>query len=68
MKITDLHVAEVRYNQLNEIDDIIANLRYPQKYIQLKLGDQELYNLKITETHRDKFIVEIDGRVRDGRR
>ena len=44
MKINDLHVAEVRYNQLNSIDDIIANLHYPQKYIQLRLGDKELYN------------------------
>lgn len=68
MKINDLHVAEVRYNQLNSIDDIIANLNYPQKYIQLRLGDKELYNLKIIETHKDKFVVEIDGRVIDGRR
>ena len=68
MKINDLHVAEVRYNQLNNIDDIIANLLYPQKYIQLRLWDKELYNLKITETHKDRFVVEVDGRVADGRR
>ena len=68
MKISDLHVAESHYNTVNNIEFPISKLHYPQKYLMLRLGDGELYNLKITESHKDSFILEIDGRVSDGKR
>ena len=65
MKITDIHVMESQYNQANNIPDIIANLKYPQKYLKLRLDDK-LYDLELVETHDDKFILEIEQkRVND---
>lgn len=62
MKITDLHYYECIYNVANEIDDIIARLYYPQKYLQLKINDK-LYDLEVESVDKDKFILIIkDGK------
>ena len=64
MKITDLHYYETIYNLENEVSDIIANLNYPQKYIQLCLNG-ELYNLQVSSVDDKKFIVMVDGKVKE---
>ena len=58
MKISDIHVMESEYNRLNKVNTLIAKLKYPQKYLQLKLDDN-LYDLELTEAHEDRFILEI---------
>lgn len=67
MKISDLHYYESNYNVANDIDDIIARLYYPQKYLQLE-QDGVLYNLQVKSVDNKKFILTIDGKVEDGRK
>ena len=62
MKIVDLHYMESVYNNKNNVSDIIANLRYPQKYVTLEY-DGVLYNLDVVSVDDYEFIVKIVDKV-----
>ena len=65
MKTNDLIVEDFKFNMINGVDDDLARLFYPQKYIQLSMNG-ELYNLTILYINKSKFIVGIDGKVKEG--
>jgi hypothetical protein len=65
MKISDLQYYDVLYNIDNLIEDDVAKLNYPQKYIQL-IHNGSLHNLELISVDKDKFIVKINGKVADG--
>ena len=67
MKVNDLFVMESAYNNRNNIGDVVANLRFPQKYITLEYGGV-LYNLDIVSVDEVEFIVRVLDGVGDGRK
>ena len=66
MKVNDLFVMESVYNNKNEVGDIIANLRFPQKHITLEY-DGVLFNLELVSVDDFEFVVRVVGEVDGGR-
>lgn len=66
MKVNDLFVMESVYNNKNEVGDIIANLKFPQKYITLEY-EGVLFNLELVSVDDFEFVVRVVGEVSGGR-
>lgn len=54
------------YNNKNEVGDIIANLKFPQKYITLEY-EGVLFNLELVSVDDFEFVVRVVGEVSGGR-
>lgn len=64
MKVNDLFVLDSVYNNQNEISDIIANLNFPQKYINLEWNG-ELYSLELVSVDDYEFVVRVEDNIVD---
>lgn len=67
MKVNDLFVMESVYNTQNNIGDVVANLRFPQKYLTLEFNG-ELFNLDIVSVDDFEFVLRVVDSVGSGRK
>ena len=65
LKVNDLIFLDSVYNNQKEISDIVANLRFPQKYIILEHGGR-LYELDLVSVDDQVFTLRIAGEVKYG--